>query len=110
MLRTPGRSTAREWRWNRAWKLCRGVHLPSRVSCEDSPRAAVKPLSSQKFVHFAKLATSSDENKAALVSTVPVKRLATPEEIAHVIVFVASANASYMTGASIPVNGGMLAN
>jgi NAD(P)-dependent dehydrogenase (short-subunit alcohol dehydrogenase family) len=51
--------------------------------------------------------TNTDENKAALVSTVPVKRLATPEEIAHVIVFVASANASYMTGASIPVDGGM---
>jgi NAD(P)-dependent dehydrogenase (short-subunit alcohol dehydrogenase family) len=54
--------------------------------------------------------TSTDENKAALVSTVPVKRLAKPEEIAHVIVFVASANASYMTGASIPVDGGMLAD
>jgi NAD(P)-dependent dehydrogenase (short-subunit alcohol dehydrogenase family) len=54
--------------------------------------------------------TDTDENKAALVSTVPFKRLATPEEIAHVIVFVASANASYMTGASIPVDGGMLAN
>ena len=54
--------------------------------------------------------TSTDENKAALVSTVPVKRLATPEEIAQVIVFVASANASYMTGASIPVDGGMLAD
>jgi NAD(P)-dependent dehydrogenase (short-subunit alcohol dehydrogenase family) len=54
--------------------------------------------------------TSTDENKAALVSMVPVKRLATPEEIAHVIVFVASANASYMTGASIPVDGGMLAD
>jgi NAD(P)-dependent dehydrogenase (short-subunit alcohol dehydrogenase family) len=53
--------------------------------------------------------TNTDENKAALVSTVPVKRLATPEEIAHVIVFVASADASYMTGASIPVDGGMLA-
>ena len=53
--------------------------------------------------------TNSDENKAALVSTVPVKRLATPDEIAHVIAFVASANASYMTGASIPVDGGMLA-
>jgi NAD(P)-dependent dehydrogenase (short-subunit alcohol dehydrogenase family) len=53
--------------------------------------------------------TNSDENKAALVSTVPVKRLATPDEIAHVITFVASANASYMTGASIPVDGGMLA-
>jgi NAD(P)-dependent dehydrogenase (short-subunit alcohol dehydrogenase family) len=54
--------------------------------------------------------TNTDENKAALVASVPVKRLATPEEIAHVIVFVASANASYMTGASIPVDGGMLAD
>jgi NAD(P)-dependent dehydrogenase (short-subunit alcohol dehydrogenase family) len=54
--------------------------------------------------------TDTDKNKAALISTVPVKRLATPEEIAHVIAFVSSANASYMTGASIPVDGGMLAD
>ena len=54
--------------------------------------------------------TSTDENKLALVSTVPVKRLAKPDEIAHVIAFVASANASYMTGASIPVDGGMIAD
>ncbi len=54
--------------------------------------------------------TSTDENKAALVSTVPLKRMATPEEIAHVIAFVASANASYMTGSSIPVDGGKLAH
>jgi len=54
--------------------------------------------------------TSTDKNKAARVSTVPLKRLATPEEIAHVIAFVASANASYMTGASIPVDGGMIAD
>jgi NAD(P)-dependent dehydrogenase (short-subunit alcohol dehydrogenase family) len=53
--------------------------------------------------------TSTDENKAALVSTVPVKRLATSEEIAHVITFVASENASYMTGSSIAVDGGMIA-
>src|ERR1700689_2112593 len=54
--------------------------------------------------------TNTDENKAALVSTVPVKRLATPEEIAHVIAFVGSAKASYMTGSSIAVDGGMLAD
>jgi NAD(P)-dependent dehydrogenase (short-subunit alcohol dehydrogenase family) len=54
--------------------------------------------------------TNTAENKAALVSTVPLKRLATPDEIAHVIAFVASADASYMTGASIPVDGGMLAD
>jgi NAD(P)-dependent dehydrogenase (short-subunit alcohol dehydrogenase family) len=54
--------------------------------------------------------TSTDANKAALVSTVPLKRPARPEEIAGVIAFVASANASYMTGASIPVDGGMIAD
>src|ERR1700693_4998556 len=54
--------------------------------------------------------TNTDKNKAALISTVPVKRLAEPEEIAHVIAFVASANASYMTGASLPVGGGMIAD
>src|ERR1700722_16261713 len=54
--------------------------------------------------------TNSDDNKAALVSTVPVKRLAAPEEIAQVIAFVASPSASYMTGASIPVDGGMIAD
>ncbi len=53
--------------------------------------------------------SQTDENKAALVSTVPVKRLATPEQIADVIVFVGSAKASYMTGSSIAVDGGMLA-
>jgi NAD(P)-dependent dehydrogenase (short-subunit alcohol dehydrogenase family) len=54
--------------------------------------------------------TNTADNKAALVSTVPIKRLAAPEEIAQVIAFVASDNASYMTGASIPVDGGMIAD
>jgi NAD(P)-dependent dehydrogenase (short-subunit alcohol dehydrogenase family) len=53
--------------------------------------------------------TATDENKAALVSSVPVKRLAAPEEIAQVIVFVASRKASYMIGASVAVDGGILA-
>jgi NAD(P)-dependent dehydrogenase (short-subunit alcohol dehydrogenase family) len=54
--------------------------------------------------------TNTDENKAALVTTVPLKRLATPDEIAQVIAFVGSAKASYMTGSSIPVDGGKLAH
>jgi NAD(P)-dependent dehydrogenase (short-subunit alcohol dehydrogenase family) len=54
--------------------------------------------------------TNTNENKTALVSTVPLKRLATPTEIAHVIAFVASTDASYMTGASIPVDGAMSAD
>jgi len=54
--------------------------------------------------------THTAENKTALISTVPLKRLATPDEIARVIAFVGSSNASYMTGSSIPVDGGKLAH
>ncbi len=53
--------------------------------------------------------TGNDENKAALVSRVPLKRVGLPEEIAQAIVFVASDKASFMTGASIAVDGGILA-
>jgi len=50
--------------------------------------------------------TGNPRNKAALVSTVPLGRLGTPDEIARAIVFVASASASFMTGQVISVDGG----
>ena len=53
--------------------------------------------------------TGNAENKAGLVAGVPVKRVGTPEEIAQTILFVASDKASYMTGTSVSVDGGMLA-
>lgn len=42
----------------------------------------------------------------ALASTVPMQRLAQPEEIARVVVFLASDAASYMTGAMVSVDAG----
>jgi NAD(P)-dependent dehydrogenase (short-subunit alcohol dehydrogenase family) len=50
--------------------------------------------------------TGTAEKKAALVAGVPVKRVGTPDEIAQAILFVASDKASFMTGASIAVDGG----
>lgn len=37
----------------------------------------------------------------------PLGRIATPDEIARVVAFVASAEASFMTGADVPVDGGL---
>ena len=42
------------------------------------------------------------------VSQVPLKRLADPAEIAQVVSFLASENCSYMTGATVDVNGGAI--
>jgi NAD(P)-dependent dehydrogenase (short-subunit alcohol dehydrogenase family) len=53
--------------------------------------------------------TGTADKKAALVAGVPMKRVGTPEEIAQTILFVASDKASFITGASIPVDGGKLA-
>ena len=42
-------------------------------------------------------------------NNVPLKRAGLPEEIAQAIVFLASDKASFITGASIAVDGGKLA-
>jgi NAD(P)-dependent dehydrogenase (short-subunit alcohol dehydrogenase family) len=50
--------------------------------------------------------TGTPENKAALVTTVPMDRLGLPEELANAIVFVASDEASFITGHVLNVDGG----
>jgi NAD(P)-dependent dehydrogenase (short-subunit alcohol dehydrogenase family) len=53
--------------------------------------------------------TGTTENKTGLISGVPMKRVAEPEEIAEAILFLASDKASYITGTSLAVDGGKLA-
>jgi NAD(P)-dependent dehydrogenase (short-subunit alcohol dehydrogenase family) len=50
--------------------------------------------------------TGTPENKAALVSTVPMARLGLPEEQANAIVFISSDEASFITGHILNVDGG----
>ena len=47
-----------------------------------------------------------EEERRGMLEAIPLRRLGTPEEIAQVAVFLASDKASYITGATIDVNGG----
>ena len=53
--------------------------------------------------------TGSNERKAGLIAGVPLKRVGKPEEIAESIVFLASDKASFITGATIAIDGGKTA-
>ena len=50
----------------------------------------------------------SDEENSKLVSRIPLKRLGEPEDIAYATCFLASQEASYITGTTLDVNGGLL--
>ena len=53
------------------------------------------------------LAALSEDRREALTAAVPLGRLASPDEIAGTIAFLASADAAFITGAIIPVDGGL---
>lgn len=54
--------------------------------------------------------TGSAERKAGLVTTVPLRRVGTVDELANAIVFVASDKSAFMTGHILTVDGGKSAN
>lgn len=49
----------------------------------------------------------SDQVKAQMLAQIPMGRAATPEEIANIVLFLASDQSSYMTGQVLCVDGGM---
>ena len=54
--------------------------------------------------------TGTPQNKAALVAQVPLGRLGLTQELADAIVFIASDEASFITGHVLNVDGGMTNN
>ena len=56
---------------------------------------------------FIKTDMTGDLNENELKTIIPLKRFGLPEEVAHVVGFLASAEASYITAEVISVNGGL---
>lgn len=93
------------------------------AASKDALRSLTRTLASEladrgirvNAVNPGAIATDSDylpegamaERLTAIADTVPMKRLGRPEEIAAVIAFLASADASYVTGQAINIDGGI---
>jgi len=49
----------------------------------------------------------NDKQKESIISSIPLKRIGSPEDVAKVVSFLASSDAGYITGQVISVDGGM---
>jgi NAD(P)-dependent dehydrogenase (short-subunit alcohol dehydrogenase family) len=52
--------------------------------------------------------TTTDKELKAFLDSFPIQRIGTPEEVGDLVVFLCSDKASYITGASLDINGGDL--
>lgn len=59
------------------------------------------------FVETEMTATLAEKRRQEIADSIPLKRFCTAQEIAEVVAFIASPQASYITGALIPVDGGL---
>ncbi len=60
------------------------------------------------FIRSNMTDTLNDSQKEAIMQKIPLKTFGEPEEVANIVAFLASNKASYITGQTIHVNGGML--
>ena len=83
------------------------VGLARSVARELGSRSITANVVAPGFVDTDMTAALDDERRAEIVAQVPLARYATPDEVAGVITFLAGEAAGYITGAVVPVDGGL---
>ena len=81
--------------------------LTRSVARELAPRNVTCNLVSPGPISTAMLDAASEERVAELKGLVPLGRLGTPDEVGATVAFLCSEAAGYITGAVIPVDGGI---
>jgi 3-oxoacyl-[acyl-carrier protein] reductase len=59
------------------------------------------------FIETDMTAALNEDQRAALIGQIPLARLGTVQDVAAAVAFLASSSASYITGSTVHVNGGM---
>lgn len=83
------------------------VGLARSLARELAPRNITANVVAPGPITTDMTAALTDEQRAALVEAVPLARPGTPEEVAAAVTFLASPEAAYITGAVLPVDGGL---
>jgi 3-oxoacyl-[acyl-carrier protein] reductase len=83
------------------------VGMARSVARELGSRSITANVVAPGFVETDMTADLPDEKKAEIAAAVPLGRFATSDEIAGVVRWLASDDAAYITGAVIPVDGGL---
>ena len=83
------------------------VGMARSLAHELGSRSITANVVAPGFVDTAMTAELSDDRKKQILDAVPLGRYAQPAEIAGVVTFLASPEAAYITGAVVPVDGGL---
>jgi 3-oxoacyl-[acyl-carrier protein] reductase len=83
------------------------IGLARSIAREYGPRGITANVVAPGPIDTDMLATMPDDKRAALAGQVPVARIGTVEEVAAAVTFLASEPAAYITGAVLPVDGGI---